>query len=228
MAKSSYLELCQRVRQECSIPGTMASVASQTGIFQRIVTWVADSDALIQSAFADWSFLWAQHSTPTIPNTDTYNAPSDLGAWDLDSFHLDSTTAQHTRLKYIDYAEYRDRYRNGVQTPNRPFRITVLPNNHLVVNPVPDDVYTLTADYYRIPTRLAANTDTSAIPERFEQAIIALARSKFAEEEGSPVMLNNALQEYGFWMEELKKHHLPNQMGRAQGQSSTDWVVRPE
>lgn len=228
MAKSSYLQLCQRVRQECSIAGTFASVTDQTGIALRIVTWVADSDYLIQSAYADWSFLWSQFTTPTIANVTTYTAPSDLGAWDLDSVYLDATLGNYAHLKWVNYDQYRSYYRNGVQSTNKPSHYSILPNNNLVLHPTPDAVYTLTADYYRIPTRLATNSDTSEIPERFEQAIIALARSKFAEEEGSPVMLQNALQEYGFWFEEMKKHHLPNQMGRAQAESSVQWVVRPE
>lgn len=228
MAKSTFLTLCNRVRQECSVAGTMASVTDQTGIFQRIVTWVADSDYLIQSAFSDWDFLWSAYSTTTTPTVAQYSPPTDIGTWVKDSFFLDFSAAGNRRLSYVDYDTYRAVYRNGIQTQSKPTVFTIQPDRSIVVYPVPEEAYSLSADYYRIPTRLSGNTDTSAVPERFEQAIIALARTKYAEEEGAGVMLGNAMQEYGFWMEEMKKSHLPYQSDRSRGVSDQPIVVRPE
>jgi len=227
MSKSTFLELCQKTRQECSIPGDgPASVTDQNGILRRVVTWVADADYLIQSSYADWKFLWSSHQTDTIANIAAYSAPADFGSWDLDSAFLDFAQSTYRHLKHIDYEHWRQVYRNGTQTSSRPTTFAVRPDNAILLHPVPDAAYSLNIEYYAAPTRLAANTDTSAIPERYEQAIIALAKSKFAEEEGSPVLLQNALQEYGFWAEEMKKRELPDQMSRAQARGE-ELVVRP-
>lgn len=228
MSKLTYLELCQKTRQECSIPGSgPASVTDQNGILQRIVTWVADADYMIQSAYADWNFLWAQWAETTIVSTANYVAPSDLGSWDTESFYLDYTTSHSTPLKLVGYPDWRAKYRNGSQTASKPNQVTILPDRSVTLSPTPDGAYALTADYHTLPTRLTANTDTSAIPERFERAIIALAKTKFAEEEGSPVLLQNAMNEYVYWLEELKKHELPDQFGRAHARAG-EMVVRPE
>ncbi len=227
MAKRTFLELCNKVRQECKIPGVMTSTAGQTGIFLDVVTWTADADNLIQTKWFDWNFLWSQWSTPTIVSTANYVAPTDLNQWDKESIFLDYSTATFTQLKELKHKTWRKGVRNGVLVDNRPAYFVRMPNKSLTLSPVPDGVYSLSADYFKQPVRMSDNADTSDIPEQFEQAIIELAKFRYAEDQGSQVLLNNANEEFAFWLSQLEKAELPDNEDRGMV-NHEELVVRPE
>ena len=54
---STYLQLCQKLRQECEVGGTGPSaVTGQTGELARLVTWIADAYTELQQEY-DWLWL---------------------------------------------------------------------------------------------------------------------------------------------------------------------------
>jgi len=53
-----------------------------------------------------------------------------------------------------------------------PAMVVIMPDNSLRFDPVPDAVYTITADYFKSPTILAADDDDSDIPEEFHRNVI--------------------------------------------------------
>ncbi len=226
MAKRTFLELCNKVRQECKIPGTMVSTAGQTGIFLDVVTWTADADGIIQTKWFDWNFLWKQWSTPTIASTANYVAPTDLNQWDKESIFLDYSTATFTQLKDFKYKDWRKGQRNGALVNNRPSYFIRMPNKSLTLSPVPDDVYSLSADYFKQPVRMSANADTSDIPAQFEQAIIELAKSFYAEDQGSQTILDNSNAKFEYWLGQLEKAELPDNDDRGMI-NHEELVVRP-
>ena len=227
MAKRTFLELCNKVRQECEIPGAMTSTINQTGIFQKVVTWAADADNVIQTKWFDWNFLWKQWSEPTIVSTANYVAPTDLNQWDKESIFLDYATATFTQLKEIKYKDWRKGQRNGVLVNDRPANFIRLPDKSLTLSPVPNGIYMLSADYFKQPARLTDNADTSDIPAQFEQAIIELAKTFYAEDQGSQAILENSNIKFEYWLGQLEKAELPDNDDRGMI-NHADLVVRPE
>lgn len=229
MAKSTFLQLCQTVRRECGITGTgPAAVTSQAGILEKVVNWVADADKETQSRWFDWDFLHVTTwSHPTIANVATVAAPADLGVWDRESFFLDYTTADHKNLPVIDYKVWRKLLRQGVKTSQKPDNVIILPDNSLILEAPPDDVYSLTADYWKRPAKMAANTDTSPIPEEYERIIVARAKIFYAETQGAPEVLGSAQIEFDDLLDKLEAKYLPNQRARRQADPGM-MVVRPE
>jgi len=228
MAKSNFLALCNKVAQECNIPGSgLASVTGQTGIELRVVTWTADADELIQSKYFDWNFLSSSFSTNTIADTPTYVAPTDIGVWDRESIYIDQALNTYANLKEVEYKLWRKTRRNGVQTSSKPYEFTIKPDNSLSLYPQPDTAYTLTAEYFKRPTRMTANTDTSDIPEQFEQAIIEMAKTRYAEDQGAREILENSNAELAYWVSQLEKSELPGNYIRGVVDHA-DVVVRPE
>lgn len=231
MSKSTFLQFCQTTRRECGISGagsTPAAVTGQVGILDKVVNWVIAADQETQSRWFDWDFLhvstWA-HST--IADTPTVAAPSDLGVWDKDSFYLDYTTNDSKFLPVIDYKVWRRDLRQGVKTSQKPDNVIILPDNSLRLEAPPDDVYSLTGDYWKRPYKMAANGDYSPIPEEYERIIVARAKIFYAEDQGAPEVLGSAQIEFDDLLDKLESKYLPSQKSRRQSDPGM-MVVRPE
>jgi len=205
----TYLELCQKMIRDLGLSNSITTVAGQSGMNKKIVDWIADADEQIQALWADWKFLWKQHSDPTVATQREYTKPSDIGTWDLESFYLDYTTTDYLKLNYIDYPIWRKTNRQSTQTNDQPTAFCLIPSGNIYLHPIPDDVYALTADYWAAPTRLSDNTDTSPIPDRFERVIIAQAKIFYAEHDEFPAVYELASQEYARLLKQLQAAELP-------------------
>ena len=229
MAKSTFLQLCQIARRECGITGGgPPSVLNQAGILAKVVAWVADADQELQGRWHDWDFMhhtgWSEN---TIINTAAMAAPADLGTWDVDSFYLNYSATTHKQLLIMDYKRWRSDYRQGVKTSKRPNSIVIKPDRSLIMEPPPDAIYSLSADYWKRPVKMTANTDVSPIPEEYERIIIARAKIFYAESQGVGEILASAQIEYDDLLDKMEAKYLPNQSGRRMGDPGL-MVVRPE
>lgn len=224
---STYLALTQQLRQELGVYGTGPSaVAAQTGMYAKLVEWVADADEDICSKYLDWGFLWGQHSANTVADQKDYSVPSDFGMWDEDSFYLDYTASTYKKLEFMDYFAWRKNYRNGTQTSSKSDFVIIRPDKALILHPAPDAVYSLTADYYKTATRMTVDASTSQIPTKFDRLIIARAKMYYAEHENAPEVMQAAISEYTDLMGRLESLYLPGQQSRTKGHE--DHYVRVE
>ena len=205
----TYLELCQKMIRDLGLQNTVNSVESQTGMSGKIVDWVADADVHIQSLWKDWNFLWSQFSSSTITSTRGVSAPSDLGTWDRNSFYLDYTTDDYVHLQELSYLDWRENYGPGTQTDDEPNQFVMLPNKNLYLYPTPDGTYTLTADYWKSPTRMTINASVSPIPTRFQRIILAQAKIYYAEHDEFPTVFELATKELLELYTQLKSAELP-------------------
>lgn len=229
MAKSTFLELCKKVRMECGVAGNgPAAVTGQSGILEKIVSWTRDSDVETQGLWFDWDFLhvssWSQ---ATVIGEKDIAAPDDIGTWDEESFYLDYSAATHSQLSTLDYRAWRSQSRQGVKTNDRPDTVVIKPDLSLILEPPPDAVYSLTGDYWRRPQKMTANTDTSLIPEEYERIIVARAKIFYAEDQGATDILMSAQAEYTSLLDMLEAKYLPNQNGRRRADPG-QMVVVPE
>lgn len=213
---STYLDLCAKARREFGISGSgPTSVLNQTSMFQKLVEWIADADEYIQSRWFDWGFLLTQFSTSTSSGLKDISAPADLGLWDTNSFYLNYTSDSYKHLELYDYFEWRNGLRLGTQTNEEPDYVIIKPDHSLILHPPPDATYTLTADYYKTPTRMTANTSTSLIPARFERIIIAQAKIYWATHDDAQNELQMAVAERDDLLRKLESAYLPEQSARA-------------
>ena len=226
MAKSTFLQLCQAARRACAISGTGPSVVTgQTGILEKLVEWVQLSDMETQSRWLDWDFMHGSFSEPTIVGVADVTAPADIGLWDEQSFYLDSTTASYKKLEPLAYADWRERFRNGVKTNQKPSFVVITPSNDLKLEAPPDDIYTLTADYWKKPVKMVANIDTSMIPEEYERIIIARAKIMYAEDQGAGEVLVSAQVEFDDLLDKLEAKYLPGRGNRRRSDGVSITVV---
>jgi len=225
MAKSTYLQLVNRTIRECGISGgTASAVTGQVGILQKVVVWVSEADLYIQRSLRDWNFLYATYTVNTVPTSADYVKPADVGTWDLDSFYLDFGTTSAQKLTILDYLDWRKSVGafGDVQTVS-PSYISVRPNGDLILSPIPSIVRSLHAEYWALPTKLVASTDTSAIPEQFEDVIVHRAKVLYAQHEEAGDMLQLATTEYDKSYADLMSNQAPNML--AINSASIDAVV---
>jgi hypothetical protein len=227
----TFLELCQTVRQEVGISGTGPStVLSQEGQLKVIVDFVAAADYQIQSLWHDWNFLWAQYSSTLSTGTraPATQQPTDLSNWDMRSFFLDYTSDDAISLTPLSYIDWRADLRQGTATNNSPTYIVVQPDESVIVDPPPDQAYTITADYWKTPTRLTANADVSDIPIQYHRVIVSRAKTMWAEREEAPEILLASSAEYQDLLDKLESQSLPGQRGRRFGNEDLSQIIRVE
>ena len=227
----TFLELCQTVRQEVGVSGTgPTTVLNQEGQLKVIVDFVAASDFEIQVLWEDWDFLWAQYSSTlaTSVKEPVLQKPTDLGTWDLRSFYLNYTTDDSTHLSYLSYVDWRKDFRQGTQTDTTPSYVVVQPDQNVFVDPPPDGAFTITADYWKTPTTMAANSTVSPIPVQFHRVIVARAKTMWAEREEAPDILIASSAEYADLLDKLESSQLPAQKARRLASNDEKLVIRPE
>lgn len=225
----TFLELCQTVRQEVGVSGTGPStVVTQEGQLKAIIDFVAESDHQIQGLWKDWSFLWAQYSSTLSTGTEApaLTKPTDLGTWDMRSFFLDYTSDDWTNLSPLEYVGFRSSQRQGTQTNATPTYVVVKPDESLIVYPRPDKAYTITADYWKSPTRMTANADVSVIPTMYHRIIVSRAKTMWAEREEAPEILLAASAEYQDILDKLEARSLPDQRMRRLSSVDTEEVIQ--
>ena len=74
--------------------------------------------------------------------------------------------------------------------------MTVRPNNTLTLWQIPDGIYTVTGEYYKVPHKLAANTDTLAMPARFHMIVVWKALMHYGAYAGAGEKYDHGEREY--------------------------------
>lgn len=214
----NFLQLCQRTILECAVSGSMTTVVSQTGEFQRIVTWVAQGWQDLQNERQNWDWMRSSQllgggvSFATIAGQAEYPlgtgagtvgvAADDFASWVKRSFRDQTTTSgvqDQIFLGWISYDAWRNSYAFGAEqtVTTRPVAIAVGPNNSICVGPYPTSAYTLTGDYIRAPAIMTVSTDTPTnLPLQFQIAIVWRAMWYYGMYENAPEVVARADRSY--------------------------------
>lgn len=217
----NFLQIAQRLRQEAGASdGRPTAVASQTGELKRQVDWVIDAWTDLQNLHPNWDWMRASASVAGAIGDNTHT-PTDFGiaatfgSWITDSFRLYTTAigrADEQFLPFLDYPRWRDYYDFGnfATQQTRPQEFTINPADHAIkLGPTPDLAYTVTAEYYKTPTILAADSDTPALPSRFHMIIVWYALTFYGSFESAPESYSRAKRQYDRMLVRLEIDQLP-------------------
>ncbi|MBH8578792.1 hypothetical protein [Bisbaumannia pacifica] len=200
----TFLELCQRLRQEVGAAGTgPAAVTGQHGEYQRLVSWVATAWQEIQLERRHWRFAWAEASVTLDPAFRDFAGPADLDRWEADTLRIDGT-----RIHELPWAMFRERYRQDSEA-ERPTVITRLPDDTLRLDTTPAAAGALTFEYYRLPQTLTANGDVPRMPEAYHLLIVYRAMLAYALYENAPEVAQQARVGEQQIMPEMLRRELP-------------------
>lgn len=230
---STYVQLCQRLRQEAGVAGTGPStVASQTGMYQKLVNWVQRAWIDIQGSAPYWRFLRNQYTGTLTIGTRTYNVVTDLllnyvDKWDPEGAWIYRTSdADISQIEWLTYPEFRRQFPGGWGT-GRPQIVAEWQGDNLVFDKIPDYAYTIRFDYWMTPEKLTNDSDVPAAPEHYHDIIVWRALMMYAASEGAPELLQYARAMYSPMLIQLKLDQLDAPPARksyplAQGRSYRD------
>ena len=221
---STYLQLSSQLRQEVEGAGTgPTAVTSQTGVLARYVTWIADAWTELQQDRDDWFWMRKSFTVNTTSSdgdyaytdcTDTVSlaAISRWSRWYKHSFKCYLTASgvgAEYPLRWVEWENFRYRYRYGTQTDSSPRHVSMDPTLKFVLGPEPDAVYTVTGDYQIGPQTLAADADEPEMPSRFHKLIVYEAMIKYGMNSVAPEILNRAAMEAPKLRSPLMRMQLP-------------------
>jgi len=114
--------------------------------------------------------LETSSSADTVDGTAYVSVPSTAlvirDVYDTENYRLLNNITHHKYLGYLDRAD--------TTAEGAPVE-WVRSASYIYLHPTPDDAYTLTIHYRKIPTALSAGSDTTAIGPEWDEPIITLA-----------------------------------------------------
>lgn len=234
---STYLELCQTLRRECSISGTgPTAVLSQVGQYLDVVNWVKQAWTSLQNRHTHWRWLRSTWSVNTVANDDTYAYtdctdtltsatitrfshwwPRDEAGYPNVKCYLSATgVAAEGWLTPLPWSTFTAIYRRGTQTSNQPVHCTIDPQNNLVLGPKPNAVYVVSGEYQKSAQILAADGDIPEMPLQFHDLVWCAAMRRYAGKQAAPEAMSRAIAEGNVLLRQLEINQLPAMgLGRA-------------
>ena len=217
----NFLGLWNRSRRECGVSGADATTiqANLSVEGQRFKDWVLTAWEDVQLMRTDWQWMRKTATFNTVAGQAGYTlaqaGATDCAEWMRESFrdYLTSVgVAGETFMTYRAYGDFRDLYEFSSMrlTQSRPMEITVKPDHTLAMWPLPNAVYTITGEYYRVPTVLSADADDPSaagndLPVRFHMLLVAKVMRSYAAFESAP-----EVESRGMMIERRKKAELEN------------------
>tara|TARA_R110000824_G_scaffold36197_1_gene112696 strand:+ start:55 stop:786 length:732 start_codon:yes stop_codon:yes gene_type:complete len=171
-------DVCGRVNET---PLTSANFSTAVGFYstakEAINSAIRDMN---QQAF-EWPFNHTNYDETLVAGTSRYAYQADTKYVDMDTLRIRKDIAlgnETSWLKEMDYDEYVQNFIDAeYDATNESIRsvprfVVRAPNQELVVYPVPDKAYTLTYEYYALPTDLSVDTDVPSAPVAFRHVIV--------------------------------------------------------
>ena len=203
---ATFKELCESFVLEMSINGGRGFTAiSDTNVkFAKAANYIKLANTALCTLHLDWKFLWGRHSVALTVGNRVVPGPAGINVrhWVRDSFWLERGNASQLRLRYIPFEEWERMPQRS--NSRKPSSFTVMPNNSVELDNLPDTAYQLSANYYRRHTPFTADDDVSPIPEEYHRIILLRAKLLYAEMEDAPEITNGSLAEYSELIEVLQ------------------------
>jgi len=217
----NFLQLAQRLRQECGIAGTgPVTTAGQVGQSKKLVDWINSAWVEIQGMHDTWTFMRSPFSLQTAAGTGDYT-PTAAGLSDHRYWHKDTLRCYKTAIGIADeqwlveweYQVFRNTYRFGLQTTQqgRPVVFAEKPMDRaLMFGNVPDDIYTVTGEYQRASSELTLDASTPSIPDAgLHMVIVYKAMEYYALFESAPEVMSRAKAGGAALMPQMVRQYLP-------------------
>ena len=205
----TLLDLVNRLRIECGISGSdLTSLSGQGRETSRLRNWIIQADLEIQQMFHDWRFLRTDVSFQTVASQSSY-APdaspvslTDFAEWKPDSFRVYLTSSGVGGETFLgdamDYDSFRDYWLFNTRRTAyaRPIVCSIGPDKKLWLGPGPNDIYTVVGEYYKAPTAMSADSDTTVIPSRFQMVVVYKAMMRYGAHESAPEVYTDGENQY--------------------------------
>jgi len=161
-------------------PLTSSNFASAVGFYSTAKEAVNSAIRDVNQQAYQWPHNHVTYNETLVAGTNRYSFQADTKTIDWGTFRIQEDAALGNEtylLKFIDYDDYLSRFlpkEYSLTTTDRsvPRYITRAPNLGYVVYPVPDKAYTLSYEYFSLPTDLDVSTDVPSLPVAFRHVIV--------------------------------------------------------
>ena len=218
----NFLQLSQRLRQEAGGSGSgPITTVGQIGIEKQWCDWINTAYIDVLSQHTNWSFMQEEFSFETIASKREYSVAdtgvTDLEKWKVDdygSFRIYLTSGGVANEQYLFpllWDDYRQMYLFGATRTSEglPSYFAVQPDKGLNFYLVPDDIYTITGEYFKVPTELSGNIDIPIIPSQFHMIIVWRALMFYAGFDAANEKYATGKSEYTKLLMRLEMDRLP-------------------
>ena len=206
----NYLELVNDFLIETDYSDQVISVLGLQDDELRAASWVRDSWIHIQRQ-ERWSFMAREGTLTTVDGKSdytlddiTYPSGSDT-ANRVSNQHVRNETSERY-LRQVGRLSLRWQKETGSVSS-----FAINPDRSIVLGPIPLGVQVLKMDTWTNPVELALNTDVPSLPPQYHKAIVWLAISNYAREQGGEWngLRQAAHQEYNQMYANLSNDYLP-------------------
>lgn len=162
-------------------PLNTSNFASAQAFYSTAKEAVNSAIRFINQSERKWPFNHTTFDETLTAGTNRYSFQNDCKEVDFNTFRIqrDSLLAVDTiPLKQINYNRYITlggidaEYNNDTSIRQAPKYVAQGNSQDYVIYPSPDKAYTLTYEYYQLPTDLSAATDVPSIPVAFRHVIV--------------------------------------------------------
>ncbi len=212
------LELAERLWQKAGIAGSgPTSTVGQMGEASQIVNWIDEAYEYLQNEVASWLYLRGDFSFNTVASTfeyDTSTIASDYAELKQDTLRIYKTasgTSDEQWLDFVRWRDFRDAYMLASQRTEtgRPTYYTIMPDLGIRLYPGPDDIYTVTGEYYKVPDVMTADSDEPIIPERFQMAIVWKGLEFYGSYHEEPNRESKGEEQYNKILNRIMSNQIP-------------------
>jgi len=179
---ANYLTLSNRVLNALNeVELTSANFANSKGIQTSVKEFINRSVNDIYTAELEWPFLHTDGTITTVAGTGEYALETGFKSVDVDTAYLIEADTDIKVIPYIPYVQFTNQFRerdlDPTTTDNRakPDYFYLTQDDKIGLTPIPDKVYTFFYEYWATHTDLSAATDSPALPERYQDAVVSRA-----------------------------------------------------
>ena len=211
----TFLELANRLLSESNISGSgLVTTVNQKGEYKQAVDYINTAYQDIQSIHPYWDFLRKDLSFNTIAGVNNYLDTSigitDLGDWSIYDMRVYLTANGISSEQYlipVEWDDFRADFMFGStrEQTGMPTHITVKPDKSLLFYPIPNDVYSISGEYYREPFTFLLDADKPAFQTSYHMIIVWRALMFFAAQMNAQelyVLGNTEFRRYLFRLEQ--------------------------
>jgi len=218
----NFLQLSQRLRQEAGLSGSgPTTVVGQTGMSGQVVDWINTAYIDILSQHTNWLFMQDDFSFDTVASQREYSITetgvTDLEKWkidDYDSFRIYLTSAgvvNEQMLFFLPWSDYRQMYLFGATrtAEGLPGYFSIHPDKSLDFYLVPNAIYTITGEYFKVPAEMTLDASEPIIPSQFHMLIVWRALMFYAGFDAANEKYAAGKSEYNKLLMRLEMDQLP-------------------
>lgn len=185
---STFLTLTNKVLQKINeVPLTSSTFSGRQGVFKLAQDSINEALQTINQKAFEWPFNKASGSQTLTAGVQLYSLPSGFKTIDWDTFYLQKDTnleVEGRPLQFISFDEWHTRYRSsdedildeinnqGNTGTFIPTFVFESPDQEFGVSVPPNAAYTISFDYWAIPSDLVNHDDEATVPSHFDNVIV--------------------------------------------------------